>query len=206
MVFLDVGAHLGLHTLTAARRVGNSGHVFSFEPTPRTYELLCHTLRFNGFDGRVTARRAAAGRLNTAKSLYISTISGHNSLYPLPGVETTVEVEVVQLDNELPPGQRIDVAKIDVEGAEIDVLCGMSRIIEENPGILIIAEYGPSHLARTGVTPKDWLSTFSSHEDRVGNALQQPFRDRTLEPDGCRRIERCRPRGHDRTLRVYGVA
>jgi len=173
MVFLDVGAHLGLHTLTAARRVGNSGHVFSFEPTPRTYELLCHTLRFNGFDGRVTARRAAAGRLNTAKSLYISTISGHNSLYPLPGVETTVEVEVVQLDNELPPGQRIDVAKIDVEGAEIDVLCGMSRIIEENPGILIIAEYGPSHLARTGVTPKDWLSTFSSH-GLQGYVIEEP--------------------------------
>ena len=162
MVFLDVGAHIGLHTLAAARRVGNNGHVFSFEPTPTTYELLCHTLRLNAFDNRVTARCAAAGRGDAAGVLYISTISGHNSLYPLPGVETTVQVEVVQLDNDLPPGQRIDVAKIDVEGAEIDVLCGMSRIIAENPGILIIAEYGPSHLARTGVTPKDWLSTFSS--------------------------------------------
>ena len=173
MVFLDVGAHLGLHTLTAARRVGNSGHVFSFEPTPTTYELLCHTLRLNGFDDRVTARCAAAGRENTAKPLYISTISGHNSLYPLPGVETTVEVEVVQLDNELPPGQRIDVAKIDVEGAELDVLDGMARVIEENPGILIIAEYGPSHLARTGVTPKDWLSTFSSH-GLQGYVIEEP--------------------------------
>ena len=35
MVFLDVGAHLGLHTLTAARRVGNSGHVFSLSLHPR---------------------------------------------------------------------------------------------------------------------------------------------------------------------------
>ena len=34
MVFLDVGAHLGLHTIAAARRVGKSGHVFAFEPTP----------------------------------------------------------------------------------------------------------------------------------------------------------------------------
>ena len=120
MVFLDVGAHLGLHTLTAARRVGNSGHVFAFEPTPSTHKLLCRTLRLNGLDDRVTSRCAAAGRENATKPLYISTISGHNSLYPLPGVETTVEVEVVQLDNELPPGQRIDVAKIDVEGAELE--------------------------------------------------------------------------------------
>ena len=173
MVFLDVGAHLGLHTIAAARRVGKSGHVFAFEPTPSTHELLCRTLRLNGLDDRVTSRCAAAGRENAIRPLYVSTISGHNSLYPLPDVETTVEVEVVQLDNELPPGQRIDVAKIDVEGAELDVLDGMARVVEENPGILIIAEYGPSHLARTGVTPKDWLSTFSSH-GLQGYVIEEP--------------------------------
>ena len=173
MVFLDVGAHLGLHTLAAARRVGKSGHVFSFEPTPSTHELLCRTLRLNGLDDRVTSRCAAAGREKAIRPLYVSTISGHNSLYPLPGVETTVAVEVVQLDNELPPGQRIDVAKIDVEGAEIDVLCGMSRIIAENPGILIVAEYGPSHLVRTEIKPEDWLTTFSSH-GLQGYIIEEP--------------------------------
>ena len=75
--------------------------------------------------------------------------------------------------NALPPGQRIDVAKIDVEGAELNVLDGMARVVEENPGILIIAEYGPSHLTRTGVTPKDWLSTFSSH-GLQGYAIEEP--------------------------------
>ena len=49
----------------------------------------------------------------------------------------------------------------------------MARVVEENPGILIIAEYGPSHLARTGVTPKDWLSTFSSH-GLQGYAIEEP--------------------------------
>jgi UDP-perosamine 4-acetyltransferase len=164
MVFLDVGAHLGLHTLAAARRVGKSGRVFSFEPTPTTYKFLCQTLRLNALDDCVTARRAAVGREDTTKPLYVGTISGHNSLYPLPGVETTIEVEVVQLDDELPPEQHVDVAKIDVEGAELDVLCGMSRIIAENPGILIIAEYGPSHLARAGIASPDWLSVFSNQE------------------------------------------
>jgi UDP-perosamine 4-acetyltransferase len=173
MVFLDVGAHLGLHTLAAARRVGKSGRVFSFEPTPVTYELLCRTLKLNALDDRVTAWCAAAGSEDTTKPLHVSTISSHNSLYPLPGVETTVQTEVVQLDSELPSGQRVDVAKIDVEGAELDVLYGMSRIIAENPGILIIAEYGPSHLARTGVAPKDWLSAFSSQKF-LGYVIEEP--------------------------------
>src|SRR5262249_10048037 len=112
MVFLDVGAHLGLHTLAAGRHVGKSGRVFSFEPTPVTYELLCRTLRLNGLNDRVTARCAAAGKENSGRPLYVSNISSHNSLYPLPGVETVTEVNVVRLDNALQPGQRIDVAKI----------------------------------------------------------------------------------------------
>jgi UDP-perosamine 4-acetyltransferase len=173
MVFLDVGAHLGLHTLTAARRVGNSGRVFSFEPTPTTHDLLCRTLKLNEFDDRVTVWRAAAGRKDTDTPLYVGAISGHNSLYPFPSSETTVEVKVVQLDKALPSGHHIDVAKIDVEGAELDVLCGMSRIITENPGILIIAEYGPSHLARTGIAPKDWLSAFSS-QGFQGYVIEEP--------------------------------
>jgi len=173
MIFLDVGAHLGLNTLAAARHVGKSGRVFAFEPTPVTYELLCRTLRLNGLEDCVVARCAAAGRENAGRLLYVSNISSHNSLYPLPGVETGVEVNVVRLDNTLQAGQRIDVAKIDVEGAELDVLAGMTRIIEENPGILIIAEYGPSHLVRTGTAPEDWLSTFSS-QGFQGYVIEEP--------------------------------
>ena len=109
----------------------------------------------------------------TEMPLYIGAVSGHNSLYPLPGVETTVEVKVVQLDNVLPRAQHIDVAKIDVEGAELDVLHGMSRVSTENPDIVIIAEYGPSHLVRVGVTAEQWLSTFSS-QGFQGYVIEEP--------------------------------
>ena len=51
-------------------------------------------------------------------------------------------------------------------------------IIAESPGILIIAEYGPSHLARTGIASEDWLSTFTSQgfeayavEEPTGNCV-----------------------------------
>ncbi len=173
MTFLDVGAHLGLHTLAAARRIGKGGRVFSLEPTPATYDLLCRTLRLNGLDDRVTVWCAAAGRKEKEMPLYIGAVSGHNSLYPLPEAETTVEVKVVQLDNVLPRAQHIDVAKIDVEGAELDVLHGMSRVSTENPDIVIIAEYGPSHLVRVGVTTEQWLSTFSS-QGFQGYVIEEP--------------------------------
>ncbi|MGH8514367.1 MAG: NeuD/PglB/VioB family sugar acetyltransferase, partial [Gammaproteobacteria bacterium] len=126
----------------------------------------------------VTAWRVAAGRDDTELPLHVGFISGHNSLYPLPDAQTAVEVKVVRLDTLLPPAQRVDVAKIDVEGAELDVLQGMARIIAENPAILIIAEYGPSHLVRTEITPADWLSAFTGQgfrgfviEERSGNCV-----------------------------------
>src|SRR5262245_5563942 len=163
MTFVDVGAHIGVHTLAAARRVGSAGHVFAFEPTPATHVQLQRSLKLNALDSVVTARQAAVGSRNTKQPLHLSAICGHNSLYPLSRDETgIVEVDVVRLDDELPPRRRIDVVKIDVEGAELDVLSGMSRIVAENPGLLIVAEYGPSHLARVGAAPEVWLSAFRS--------------------------------------------
>ncbi len=47
-----------------------------------------------------------------------------------------------------------------MEGAELDVLAGMPRILRTNPQIVLLAEYGPSHLVRTGVTPEQWFGAF----------------------------------------------
>src|SRR5205807_1845884 len=48
MVFVDVGANIGIHTLHAARAVGASGMVYSFEPDPKTFAVLQQNVRANG--------------------------------------------------------------------------------------------------------------------------------------------------------------
>jgi hypothetical protein len=70
---------------------------------------------------------------------------------------------VLPLDDMVQEGERVDVVKIDVEGAELAVLAGMKRIIAENPHIAIIAEYGPSHLHATGISPEAWFASFHDH-------------------------------------------
>jgi len=71
-------------------------------------------------------------------------------------------VKTDSLDNLIPAGRRIDVVKIDVEGAEPLVLRGLSRILFANPEIVVILEFAPSLLRRGGFDPSEFLSEILS--------------------------------------------
>jgi len=161
----DVGANIGLLTLACARAVGPRGQVFSFEPEETYRALLAKSLALNGL-AWVDLQGRAVGRRNERLNFHVSTIPGHSSLYPLPPEETPesgpAAVEVVRLDDAIGPDLRLDVVKIDVEGAELDVLAGMERVLAASPDLAIVAEYGPAHLSRVGLTPEQWLGAFET--------------------------------------------
>ncbi|WP_436792213.1 FkbM family methyltransferase [Caulobacter sp. RL271] len=161
MVVADVGANIGLLTLLMAWAAGPSGKVIAFEPeaTPRAnLEKMKH---LNGLSW-VEVRDQAVGEKPGRLTFHVSDIIGHSSLYALPEAEEarTVEVEVVRLDD-VAPAKRMDVVKIDVEGAELDVLAGMKGLIAKNPDLAIVAEFGPEHLKRVGQTPAQWFKAFA---------------------------------------------
>lgn len=160
MVVADVGANIGLLTLVMAWATGPGGRVIAFEPeaVPRSnLEKMKHLNGLSWVEVRDQAVGESAGRL----TFHVSDIIGHSSLYALPDAEEarTVEVEVVRLDD-VAPAQRLDVVKIDVEGAELDVLAGMKGVIAKNPDLAIVAEFGPEHLKRVGQTPAQWFKAF----------------------------------------------
>ena len=168
MMFVDVGAHIGLLTLAGARAVGPQGRVVAFEPTPITFDLLIRALAISGLGDRVEAQRLACGARAERRAFHVATVLGHSSLLEPATVGSDrgvqrIEVDVVRLDDVLPTGARVDVVKIDVEGAELDVLAGMTRILGENPDLAIIAEFGPAHLRRARITPEAWFEAFHMH-------------------------------------------
>lgn len=161
MVVADVGANIGLLTLVLAWAAGPSGKVIAFEPEAVPRANLEKMRHLNGLSW-VEVRDQAVGEKAGQLTFHVSDIIGHSSLYALPENEGSreIQVEVVRLDD-VAPAKRMDVVKIDVEGAELDVLAGMKGVIAKNPDLAIVAEFGPEHLKRVGQTPAQWFKAFA---------------------------------------------
>jgi FkbM family methyltransferase len=183
---LDVGAHIGLMSLPVARRVGDRGHVIAIEPVPRLVELLRRSLILNELDDRVVLHCCAAGNKRARRDLNVARVFGHSSLLPLASESERIGVDVVPLDDLVPAGTEVSLVKLDVEGYELSAWRGMGRIISENPDLIVIVEFGPSHLARANNQISDWLAElaspgFTAYEIDEIQGTCRPLRSKGLE-------------------------
>lgn len=144
-VFVDVGANHGEFTVCAADQV-SKGHVFAFEPVPTIRERLERNVVANGFEN-VTIH--PVGLSDTQQddvpiygedSDYLDGTShlGLPTLYGIPGRSSPLgNISLSRLDDLLSKEQRVDLLKIDVEGAEFCVLKGAEETIKrEKPAII----------------------------------------------------------------------
>jgi len=152
MVFCDVGANLGVFTLMAARQVGPQGRVFSFEPVPDNFAILRRNVEANHYANVVCIPKAAAQH-NGKSRLFLSRFCGSHSLVggPTEYRGEFLEVETVRLDS-VPGLDRIDVLKIDVEGAELEVLEGLGNLRPQ-----VVLEYNTERISRRGLDASAFL-------------------------------------------------
>jgi FkbM family methyltransferase len=155
--FIDVGANVGLYSLLASRIVGAHGSVHAFEPNSENCRLILLSLRHNAMNN-VTLWPVALGA-ESGHSLFTTALGSNGSL--VADVEdrllhsTAVVVPVVRLDDTI--SEKIDVMKIDVEGAESIVVQGARRLIEKHrPSV--ISEFSLEMLSRvSGNNGLDYL-------------------------------------------------
>ena len=134
--FVDVGANVGYHTLTAAKIVGSSGAVLAVEPNPSVRSRLEHNVSINGFNGNVTLLPCAVGECSGELILYPakSNISGITSRFCYSELLNPegIQVEMKTLDELVDSSglTKVDLIKIDIEGGELSALEGATRVID----------------------------------------------------------------------------
>lgn len=163
-VCIDIGANIGYVSILAAVKTG--ALVYAFEPSSRELSRLFLNLHANP-GARVAVFPVALAAADGSTELFIAPIinPGKNALMNRSNPNLTAEVVPQFRFDSLFPSQllhRVKIIKIDVEGAEMQVLEGMRQSMERLNGAIIIIEITPKLLKRFNNTAAEIYSLFAS--------------------------------------------
>jgi FkbM family methyltransferase len=173
MNFIDIGANCGSYTLIAAQKIGFEGKVFSFEPQPDLVAVLQDSLKINNLknvrlfncalsdiDGTMQLYYPSGDNKNNESAATIM-LQNYEETYQLP---INVEVKVLsdlcfEHFSDCPYG-----VKIDVEGAEYNVLAGADRLFQKNKPEFIFLECIDMYLKRFGKSDKELFLLLNDYD------------------------------------------
>jgi FkbM family methyltransferase len=162
MVVADVGAHVGMHTLGLAKRVGQQGHVFAFEPVPNVAATLTRHLELNGLRERVTIERLAVGDRDGMEEMEIDEIGldpgnsfVHRHYAPR---RKRLDVAVTTLASYFAErGVTPHLVKLDVEGYELRALRGCAVLAQGSLPPTFACALHPWHLRQLGESEQSFF-------------------------------------------------
>lgn len=187
MVVLDVGANIGEISLVCAKRVGRAGSVISFEPMEEIADALQQNIDRNRLEQVTVVRAGLSDKAATGVPIYASCGQGargdeHSGLGSLYGVSKDAPaqfIEVTTLDAYLAqsPVAKVDLIKVDIEGAELPFLRGAEQTLRRYRPRLIV-EVQDKSAAAAGYAASDILDYLSG----LGYAFERIMRNGRLTP------------------------
>lgn len=142
--FLDVGAHIGKYTLRVAKVVGDEGLVISVEPDKRNYNLLIKNINLNRLKN-VIPLNIAAWHTDEKLKLFFGPNTGESTVKKEGNSYIWVKARALDRVLEELGCKRIDWIKIDVEGAEFEVLKGLENTLKRSNPILIVEVFDKNY-------------------------------------------------------------
>ncbi len=158
-IVVDIGANIGRYTIIGSKRVGTQGKVVAIEAHPGNFEMLNRNIKLNQLTNVIPLNYAAYSKETKVKLYVPDEESGHTIYHTL--MERTgkkfVEVNATTLDYLLLRlkgirQEQVNWIKIDVEGAEFEVLKGATNVLSKSKDVAILMElHGPPHIYRPKV-------------------------------------------------------
>jgi len=176
-VVFDVGANIGLYTLLFSKLVGATGLVHAFEPEPRNFRRLRVNLALNDVQN-VVANQLGAFSISGRRALNVyrpelgswhtfgrpkltDPLRGHEEAVP----EASLDVDIVTLQDyaETHGVEHVDFLKVDVEGAELDVLLGAGRLLDKGRIGVVMFEVSLPQVEGMAHRPEEIFEFLSEH-------------------------------------------
>lgn len=139
MTIWDIGAHSGYFTLASSRAVGPNGNVVAFEPVPENFRWLTRNVALNRLgnvslvNAAVCDRHGGTASFDTAHTTYSGRLTDGGSS----------TVVTVSIDGQIAAGSPPPtLLKMDVEGAEGDVVAGAAKLLALGSALWLIALHG----------------------------------------------------------------
>lgn len=158
-IVLDIGANIGLYSLIAAQKVKGENHIYAFEPAPKAYQNLLKNISLNKAF-HITAHNCCIADFEGEITLNICVDDAYNSIgtSPILQIQEQVNTPVITIDAfvekySLP---KVDIIKIDTEGAEMLVFEGARKTLE-NFSPIIFFEINQKVLQGFDYSSKDLL-------------------------------------------------
>jgi FkbM family methyltransferase len=162
----DIGANIGLISLVMALHPsGLNSKVHSFEPEPKNFDQLKKNIALNGLTGRVIPQRLALGMSEGEVQLFVRGTAGEgrHSIAEAKGSTDSISVPLKTATNfARETGDMPTIVKIDVEGAEGQVIGGFEELIGEHPPrdfFMEIHSKGDGDKMPDGETIDAWLTS-----------------------------------------------
>jgi FkbM family methyltransferase len=167
-VALDVGANVGAYALLFGRWVRPGGRVYAFEPAPDAFDGLERHVELNHLTDVVTPVRAAVSDRSGSAALLADGVAGTNRLASA-SESSANRVETVSIDDFCArEGVVPTLIKIDVEGAELDVLRGARETIRRGGDALaLFVEMHPTLWRSMGIAKEDVMAELDAQDLRA---------------------------------------
>lgn len=176
-VVLDMGANIGLYSLAAAKIVGNSGKIYSFEPDPITFKNLKKNIESNKYNNVELINKAVSNKTGTITFTSSENITSRSKNHIKTADEqekNSIKIHTIKMDDFFENKNNvINVIKMDIEGAEFEALKGMKKIIDKNIHLKIFLEFSPFMLKRLNTDIAEMINFFKSYNFKINKINEE---------------------------------